>query len=88
MWASSKAISATSKAKTVENPVLLKGTASHAVDRWSRKSRIIRFSANFHSATSIIFAHNAFVPASVFAEIGRMSSTSCAFFSAATDFAN
>ena len=41
-----------------------------------------------YSATSISFAQSAFVPASVFAETGRISSTSCAFFSAATDFAN
>jgi hypothetical protein len=43
---------------------------------------------NCYSATSIIFAQSTFVPASVFALTGRISSTSCAFFSAATDFAN
>jgi len=41
-----------------------------------------------YSATSIIFAQSIFVPASVLADTGRISSTSWNFFKAAIDFAS
>jgi hypothetical protein len=59
-------------------------TGSTAVSGGASPS--IKSAAIFYSAISISFAQSAFVPASVFAETGRISSTSCAFFSAATDF--
>ena len=68
--------------------VTLTAFAGGSIVRRIRKSQIIRLAANDHSVTSISFAHSALVPASVFAETGRISSTSCAFFSTATDFPN